>query len=172
MLRWFATFVTAAALAGPVPAKDPPILRTVEITCEVVSIVDGDTLDAAVPVDWELPLVGGGTLAVKSIIVRIRLLGAHGRGCWADETRRQSSIANVSQREAAYRSGIASKKNLESLALGKSGLIRLPVESNRVIDYLSLERLLSEVVVNGQSLGQTQVRMKFASTTKGGRLGE
>lgn len=142
-LLWLA--VLAIGVSNTCSIAAPPAQITVP--CEVVRVVDGDTLDV------ELRLV-----------VRVRLLAGDGRGCWAPESRTTDT--------AEKQLGLASKANLERLAAGKPGLVSIPITSDRLIDAFTLERLLAQVYVAGQSLGSQQIKQGHASSTKGGVLGK
>jgi endonuclease YncB( thermonuclease family) len=117
----------------------------VTLPCTVTNVVDGDTVDVEL-----------------RVVVRVRLVAGEGE-CWAPESRTTDL--------AEKRQGLASKAHLKKLALGREALVTFPIGSQRVIDYMTLERLLADVVVEGKSLGAEQIRAKHASTTKGGRLG-
>lgn len=149
---------TPAGAAPPSCAEREPAERSVLVAkrslepritlpCVITGVVDGDTLDC------ELRLV-----------VRVRLVADADRGAWAPESRTTD--------QAEKKLGLAAKANLEKLALGKEGLLSVPIRSPRLVDALTLERVLGEVIVDGKSLGAVQIRQGHASSTKGGRLGQ
>lgn len=139
----FSSWLAAAPPAPSTPTEPPEPRLT--LPGQVVGVVDGDT------VDFEVRLV-----------VRVRLL-AGDEECWAPESRTKDA--------AEKKLGLASTDSLKRLALGRSGSLSLPLVSRRLIDYMTLERLLGNVWVDGQSLGAAQVRAGHASTTKDGPLG-
>lgn len=113
---------------------------------QVVGVVDGDTVDVEM-----------------RFVVRVRLL-ADGRECWAPESRTKDLEEK--------RLGLVAKEHLTRHALGRECLVSVPLHSGRLIDYMTLERLLADVWVGGESLGAMQIRTGNASTTKGGDLGK
>lgn len=148
--------------AAPVVAEAP---RIAHIVGRVVNVVDGDTLDVEIDTRIEVPGEGGVQLVDHGPrILRVRLLAdLDGRGCWASESR----TLNLPEK----RRGLAAKANLNKLAMGQSCVVDLKLVSRRLIDYLTLERALAVVRVDGKSLGELQIQAKHASSTKGGRLG-
>lgn len=153
--------LVAAPCLGAAPPESAAIgsavvaapLGLAKIPGTVVEGVDGDTCD----VEFR-------------VVVRVRLL-AGDKGCWADEAHLQSSIKDPKERVASRDRGLAATKSLEDKALGKPCLVTIPLTSSRVIDYLTLERLLANIEVDGDNLGEYQIRTKHASSTKGGKLG-
>ena len=117
------------------------------LPCTVVNVVDGDTVDVEV-----------------RLVVRVRLLADDARGTWAPESR----TLDLDEKKR----GLAAKENMRRLAEGKQGLLDVPITSDRLIDAMTLERLLAVVYVDGRSLGAQQIKQKFASSTKGGVLGK
>ena len=156
MRNAFLICVVSAALVavGDFACAAPPPLGLARIPGTVVNGVDGDTLD----VEFR-------------VVVRVRLL-AGDKGCWADETHLQSSIKDPIERIAKRDSGLASQQSLKDRSLGKPCLVSIPLNSTRVIDYLTMERLLANVEVDGENLGEYQVRTKHAATQKGLPLGQ
>src|SRR5262245_37647133 len=148
-LLWLAALAIGAATCPIAASSAQTVAPAAQITvpCLVPNVVDGDT------VDLEL-----------RVVVRVRLVATGGRGCWAPESR----TTNLAEKER----GLAAKRNLERMALGKAGLLSVPLKSDRLIDVMTLERILGEVYVAGKSLGDEQIRQGFASSTKGGPLGK
>ena len=166
--------VVAMMAAADGAERSPVVGKAVShasLDCEIVNAVDGDTIDIALPVKLELPTAEGGKLPVKQIIVRVRLMAADDVGCWAPETHRQSSIGDPVEREAEYERGLAAKRHLQQY-IGRKAKLVISTKGNRLIDYMTLERLLGVVTVDGKSLGALQVQTKHAATTKGGKLGK
>jgi endonuclease YncB( thermonuclease family) len=138
--------ILQCVLCQPVVAQSLSALEPrVTLPCTVANVVDGDTVDVEL-----------------RVVVRVRLLAGE-RECWAPESRTLDA--------AEKKLGLAAKSHLEKIAGGKPGLVTFPIGSNRVIDYMTLERLLADVVVDGKSIGAEQIRTKHASSTKGGVLG-
>ncbi len=149
-----AVFLCACLAAAGVRADEPrpavpagPPAPRITVPGTVSNIVDGDTLDV------ELRLV-----------VRVRLLADDQRGCWAPESRTTDL--------AEKRRGLAAKANMQTMAAGKSCLLSVPITSDRLIDALTLERVLGVIYVDGRSLGAEQIRSGFAASVKGGELGK
>lgn len=149
----FAAFLAVAAVSVPSALAVAPPVPAINLMGTMVNVVDGDTAD------FEF-----------RVVVRVRLLAGDG-GCWADETHLQKSIADPVERKASRDRGLAAEKSLEDKALGKMCLVSLPLNSNRVIDYMTLERLLAHASLDGEDLGEYQVKNGHASHTKGGELG-
>lgn len=137
--------ILAACLELVQPAGPPPEPR-VTLAGTVVNIVDGDTED----IEFR-------------IVVRFRLVSG-GKGCWSPESRTKNLVEK--------QLGLAAKQSLKDASLDKPCLVTIPVKSIRLIDYMTMERVLGDVWVEGESMGAMQVRTKHASTTKGGKLGE
>jgi len=117
----------------------------ITLPCTVTNIVDGDTVDVEL-----------------RVVVRVRLLAGE-KECWAPESRTSDAAEKIL--------GLAAKANLEKIALNKAALVTFPITSNRVIDYMTLERLLADVRVGEHSIGALQIKSKHASSMKGGVLG-
>ena len=165
-LRDIIVFLYAVAcLCAPAWGEDaaPKIAR---ISGTVVGVVDGDTVDASIPMSiWVTDEHGKWVSSTGSRIVRIRLLAdSNGRGCWAPESRTKDPKEKLK--------GLASKGHLLTIAMGKKCVVVVPLKSDRLIDYMSLERLLTVVEVGGKSLGELQIKAEYASSTKGGKLGQ
>lgn len=139
-------WLVALAIAAETHAIAAPS-ASITLPCEVVRVVDGDTVDVEL-----------------HVVVRVRLLAGDGRGCWAPESR----TTNLAEKQR----GLAAKANLEQLAMNKAALVSVPITSDRLIDAFTLERILGEVYVAGKSLGDQQIKQGFASSTKGGQLGK
>ena len=143
---WLALLIVDSLVGETLTVFAAPPQPRITLPGQVVNVVDGDTLD----VEFR-------------VVVRVRLLAGDGE-CWAPETRTKDV--------AEKRLGLASKAHLEMIALGKPALVDLPLTSKRVIDYMTLERLLADVLVDGLSLGTMQITSEHASGSKSGELGE
>ena len=148
-------FLVALAVSVPTSAAaKAPVLGFARIPGTVVNVVDGDTCD----VEFRF-------------VVRVRLL-AGDQGCWTDESHLQGSIKDLAERKASRDRGLAAAKSLRDKAVGKPCFVEFELKSNRMIDYLTMERLLANVESDGDNLGLYQVSEGHASTRKGGPLGE
>jgi len=125
---------------------DSPAPR-ITVPGRVVNVIDGDTVDVEV-----------------SLVVRVRLLADDTRGCWAPESRTK----NLAEKKL----GLAAKQAMIEMALDQPCLLDIPLKSPRLIDHMTLERMLAIVYVRGKSVGAVQIENKRASSTKGGKLGK
>lgn len=126
------------------PEEPPPTGWTVK--GQVVNCVDGDTIDVSV-----------------TTIVRVRLID-----CWCPESKIDKRLPE-DQRRAEKQAGIAAKKHLESLALGKEVVLHVPVKSAELKDVLTMNRVLGTVWLDGsdKSLNEIQVESGHATRDKG-----
>lgn len=148
-LFFFACVAVGCAAVGICPAAagaDSPAAR-ITVPGRVVNVVDGDTVDVEV-----------------SLVVRVRLLADDNRGCWAPESRTKNA--------AEKKLGLVAKQAMINMALDRDCLLDVPLKSPRLIDHLTLERMLAIVYVDGKSLGAVQIENKRASSQKGGQLGK
>lgn len=103
-----------AVCAAEQPVQRPPL--GICLPCEVMDVVDGDTLTAKV-----------------TLTMRVRLLD-----CWAPETRTRDAA------EKAL--GIESKEALREMAKGHRGRLVIPLDAvDRLDDTISLGRVLAYV---------------------------
>lgn len=138
----------APPTAATTPATEMLPTPRVELPGTIAHHVDGDTLD----VEFRFK-------------VRIRLMADDKRGCWSPESRTKNPVEK--------KLGLAAKANLERISpIGSPCVVALPLWSDELKDYHTLERILATVRVRGVSLGEEQIRSKNASSTKGGKLGE
>lgn len=143
-LRLFAPLIAVVSFCfGRWLVADPPepswTTKAVVEECH-----DGDTL----------------TLVVTRKI-RVRLLD-----CWAPEVKADNRLPE-SKRAAEKAAGIASKKNLESLALGKEVVLQVPTDED-LLKATTMGRVLGTVWLEGsdKSLNQLQVEGGFATKQK------
>jgi endonuclease YncB( thermonuclease family) len=121
----------------------PPLGLTARAT--VIKVVDGDTIDVEL-----------------HIRTRIRMLG-----CWAPESRTLDP--------AEKKLGLAAKAHLSELTADGNGTVFIPTEdAHSIADVMTLDRLLGRFWMDGQvtDISTEQVVNGFASSTKGGKLGE
>ena len=138
--------LAACSLIVPLSWGEPPPCQII-VPIELIRAIDGDTLVADV-----------------TLRVRVRLLAGN-KQCWAPEK-------NTAAGKASY----------SSLALAVSGTggqqvhgtLQVPLRGNELGDVLTFGRLLGNVWVTGhkQSLGEEQIALGLASSTKTGKLGE
>ena len=130
-------------VAVVVPEEPPPTGWTVK--GEVVNVIDGDTVDVSV-----------------TTIVRVRLID-----CWCPESKIDKRLPE-DQRKAEKQAGIAAKKHLEELALGKEVVLHVPVNSSELKDVLTMNRVLGTVWLDGaeKSLNEIQVESGHATREK------
>jgi endonuclease YncB( thermonuclease family) len=146
MLRFFLALLPSAYCLLPTAfclLTGPPPLG-IALRCQVVDVVDGDTIEVEV-----------------TQRVRVRLVD-----CWAPESRTKDL--------AEKRRGLAAKARLETLAKGRPATLFVPTGDARTLgDVTTLGRLVGKVWIDGEetSLSEQQVRAGLASTTKGGALG-
>jgi len=120
----------------------------ITLPCQVVRAIDGDTLDVDV-----------------TVRVRVRLLAANKGGCWAPE-----------------KNTPAGKAAADSLALAiassggevVTGTLSVPIKGFELQDVFTFGRVLGNVWIDGQnkSLGEQQIALGHASSTKAGKLGQ
>lgn len=124
-------------IAGASAKSDPPPIG-LSLPCEVVNVIDGDTVDVKI-----------------ELVMRVRMLE-----CWAPETRTR----NLAEKER----GLASKAHLQELALGEEGIVFIPMPTNRLQDLLTFDRVLGYLWVKGdnKSLNRIQVETGHATRTK------
>ncbi|WP_428303893.1 thermonuclease family protein [Lacipirellula sp.] len=140
---------TALAEAqAALPVERPHVVKPspgVSLRCQVVGVVDGDTLEVEV---------------IRR--VRVRLLD-----CWAPESRTTDA--------AEKKAGLAAKVELSAAAVGKRATLFVPTDAaSRVGDVFTFDRVLGHVWVEGlaESLSEHQVRLKHAATAKGNPVGQ
>ena len=135
--------LAALASAAITAHQIPPTGWTVK--GQVVSCVDGDTVDVSV-----------------TTIVRVRLID-----CWCPESKIDKRLPEE-KRQAEKQAGIAAKRHLESLALGKDVVLHVPVKSSEVKDVLTMNRVLGTVWLDGseKSLNEIQVETGHATREK------
>lgn len=143
-LRIFAPLIVVVSFCfGSWLVADPPepswTTRAV-----VTEVHDGDTL----------------TVAIRRTI-RVRLLDA-----WAPEVKADNRLPEA-RRAAEKAAGIASKKNLQSLALGKEVVLQVPTDED-LLKATTMGRVLGTVWLEGsdKSLNQLQVEGGFATREK------
>jgi endonuclease YncB( thermonuclease family) len=121
----------------------PPLGLT--LPCRVLKVHDGDTM----------------TVEVR-IVANVRLCGDGKRECWAPELKEPG--------------GIEARDYLVGYALGNSGRLHIPIGDNasNISALLTMGRVLGDVWIAGdqESISEWMVRNRFASTKKGGKLGE
>ena len=143
-MRAFILFIIAALASCTITAQQiPPTGWTVK--GEVVNVIDGDTVDVSV-----------------TTIVRVRLID-----CWCPESKIDKRLPE-DQRKAEKQAGIAAKKHLEELALGKEVVLHVPVNSSELKDVLTMNRVLGTVWLDGaeKSLNEIQVESGHATREK------
>lgn len=146
MKHWiFLSLLGGVALSLHALAAPPAGFPQPQLTlpCVFVSAIDGDTVDVDV-----------------TIRVRVRLLA-----CWAPEMNAPGGKSAADSLSLAIAGNGGNKSK---------GVIQLPIKSNRLADLFTFGRVLGNCYVDGQekSLGEQQVALGLASTTKGGKLGE
>ncbi len=143
-----ACLVWALAVALPLAGAPPVPAIVLPVQIPAGSAIDGDTMDVDVIVR-----------------VRVRLLAADKGGCWAPE--KNTPIG---------------KQAAETLKLATAGLggniltgtLQVPIHSGDLQDLFTFGRVLGSVWVAGQdtSLGEQQIAIGMASSTKTGPLGK
>lgn len=143
-MRGFILVIIAALASCTITAHQiPPTGWTVK--GKIVNVVDGDTVDISV-----------------TTIVRVRLID-----CWCPESKIDKRLPEE-KRRAEKQAGIAAKKHLEELALGKEVVLHVPVKSAELKDVLTMNRVLGSVWLDGddKSLNQIQVETGHATREK------
>lgn len=132
---------TGVITAHVIPEEPPPTGWTVK--GQVVNVVDGDTADISV-----------------TTIVRVRLID-----CWCPESKIDKRLPE-DQRKAEKQAGIAAKKHLESLALGKDVVLHVPVKSAELKDVLTMNRVLGTVWLDGAEKSLNEIQVEAGHATK------
>jgi endonuclease YncB( thermonuclease family) len=122
------------------PAESPP--APVEV------IVPAPSITAAAKI---LSIRDGDTLKVRiQFECDVRLLD-----CWSPE------ITGDEKPE-----GLKARDNLQRLALGKTGIVHIPLTSENIGKATSMGRILGRVYVDGKDLSAEQVKAGFATESK------
>ena len=141
-MRAFILFIIAALASCTITAHQiPPTGWTVK--GQVVNCVDGDTVDVSV-----------------TTIVRVRLID-----CWCPESKIDKRLPEE-KRQAEKQAGIAAKKHLEELALGKEVVLHVPVNSSELKDVLTMNRVLGTVWLDGAQKSLSEIQVEAGHATK------
>lgn len=141
-MRAFIFTIIAALASCTITAHElPPTGWTVK--GELVNVVDGDTVDVSV-----------------TTIVRVRLIG-----CWCPESKIDKRLPEE-KRQAEKQAGIAAKKHLEELALGKDVVLHVPVRSAELKDVLTMNRVLGAVWLDGSEKSLNEIQVEAGHATK------
>ena len=141
-MRAFILVIIAALASCTITASQiPPTGWTVK--GQVVNCVDGDTVDVSV-----------------TTIVRVRLID-----CWCPESKIDKRLPE-DQRKTEKQAGIAAKKHLEELALGKEVVLHVPVNSSELKDVLTMNRVLGTVWLDGAEKSLNEIQVESGHATK------
>jgi endonuclease YncB( thermonuclease family) len=134
----------AIALAQPEPPPAPA-----EAPAPPVEVaVPAPSITAAAKI---LSVRDGDTLKVRiQFECDVRLLD-----CWSPE------ITGAEKPE-----GMKARDNLQRLALGKTGIVHIPLTSENIGKATSMGRILGRVYVDGKDLSAEQVKAGFATESK------
>lgn len=124
------------AIIAATADADAPPPRGITTTAKVVRVLDGDTLDVAV-----------------TTIVRVRI-----KDCWAPESRTKD-LAEKAR-------GIAARDNLKSLLpVDSTVTIHIPT-TGRLMDSLTLERVVADVWKDSDKVADLQIEAGHARPVK------
>jgi endonuclease YncB( thermonuclease family) len=145
-------FIAGALFLGVVslclPAQDAPPMSVEAAAPPVEVAVPAPSITAVAKV---LSVRDGDTLKVRiQFECDVRLLG-----CWSPE------ITGAVKLE-----GMKARDNLQRLALGKTGIVHIPLTSENIGKATSMGRILGRVYVDGKDLSAEQVKAGFATESK------